>query len=45
MGLKKEGMLGNARGRQYVFKQNADGEFDCEPCICLIKPYPQELKE
>ncbi len=44
MGLKKK-VCWECKGRQYVFKQNADGEFDCEPCICLIKPYPQELRE
>lgn len=37
MPLKKK-VCWECKGRQYVFKQNADGEFDCEPCMCLIHP-------
>ena len=22
-------------GKQYVFRLNIDGEYDCEPCYCL----------
>ena len=37
MGLKKK-VCWECKGGQYVFRQNADGEYDCEPCICLVCP-------
>ena len=23
------------KGKKWVFFQNADGEYDCEPCLCI----------
>ena len=29
------------KGLGSVFIQNADGEYDCEPCLCMA--YPEEM--
>ena len=40
MSLKRK-VCWECKGRQYVFKQNSDGSFSCEACVCLV--YPKEM--
>ena len=36
--VKNEDMCWECKGKRMLFYMNADGEYDCEPCPCIVHP-------
>jgi len=41
MPLRRNKICFECKGLGSVFIQNANGEYDCEPCMCMV--FPKEM--